>query len=237
MAATAKISVRGGYGGTMTFIEMIAQIGTKLDDASHVTFPLADKKLALNQFFAELYFMAAQYQPSMFVKDAADITLVSGTYAYNLPTDFGKLYAYRVSSQKRWSFYTAPLHLEFHHYQVDHSSVSIKGAYGIIAGVPQYAQIVIHHRQWTAGATLKVEYIPAPSMLTADTDIFPLDPMWHELLVLGACERLCENKIDDIRYPRMQDRKNNQMMRYRIWLNERSVEVDNRFRDHFMADI
>ena len=221
----------------MTFIQMIAQIRTKLDDPSDVTFLIADKKLALNQFFAELYFMAAQYQPSMFVTDAPDTTLLADTYDYNLPTDFGKLYAFKISGQKEWRFFTAPLHLEFHHYIVDHSSVSIKGAYGIIAGVTQYAQIHLHHRQVSAGDTLQVEYIPAPPQLTADTDIFPLDPMWHELLVLGACERLCETKIDDTRYPRIQARKDNQMMRYRIWLNERSYLVDNRFRDHFMADI
>jgi len=217
----------------MTFIEMITLMGTKLADASHIQWALAVKKLNLNAAYTDLYFRIAEYQPNLYTKAAADITIEADVDDYNLPSDFGKLYRYKYATDEHWRYF---MHRRGHgHYYYDHSSVSIKGAHGIIAGVEQFAQIHVHHNP-TAGAVLEVEYIPSPPALTADTDIFPIDPLWHELVVLKGCVRCAETKIDDSRYARLAQREQEQMARFSIWLSSRSHETDGRFSDHFGDD-
>ena len=220
----------------MTFIEMLNQMAVELADVSggspvHIAWPLATKKIHLNSAYKDLYFLIAEYQPSLYLK-AIDpvITMETDVHDYDLPADFGKVYRYKFSTDRRWRYH---LHRHNHHahYYFDRSSLSVKGAYGKIAGTEQFAQSVIHHA--TAGVTMELEYIPSPPVLTADTDIFPIDPMWHELIVLGGCVRCMETKIDDSRYPRLTDRQQREMQKFRIWLNSRAHETDGRFHDHF----
>lgn len=223
----------------MNLGEMLSIMREKLDDPEDITFSLSFKISCLNESYKDLYFKICENQGSILVKKVdPPIQILSGTQEYDLPKDFGKVYGYPWIDQNKGYILLEPLDKAFSYFNpylilgVYPVYYYISGIYKKIGNTEEFAKIGLVPIPQSS-FYLNLNYIPQPAELSTNTDVFPIDAQWHELIVLGACFRCAETKLDDNRYGRIVDRWKEQMVRFDKWLADRVKKSPQEFIDGF----
>jgi len=144
---------------------------------------LSDNQLTewINGSIAALRDLVCQSDPSYFVQ-YEDISVASGTRAYNLPSDFYKLIGVDVKDSGATDGYATMKQFNWtERYDDTYTATQSNTRYHI-----RGSQIHFHPTpNWSA--IVRLEYIPRYTALSSPTDTFDLFNHWHEWIMLDVC--------------------------------------------------
>lgn len=145
----------------------------------------------LNSSIAELYDLLVQKFGNDYFFNSYSFSLVPGTESYNLPADFFKLLA--VDIQLANGEYNTIKRFELNE-RNKYNSTILRGVYGSswlryrVAGSKLYFAPIPQSSE-----TIRIYYIPLPTTLASDSDVFNGYNGWEEYVIVDAAIK-CLNK-------------------------------------------
>lgn len=162
---------------TRTLTELIAEVRERGDFRS-VRHPDADITRRINQSIAELYDLLVSVNQDYFL-DSDDISVVSGTDSYSLDTAFFKVLGVDVQFGSNWYPVRKFQWAERNQYQ--DGGTSQRDVRYRIMGQKLYLRPT---PRWSG--TVRVWFIPAPTVLSAGSDTFDGISGWEEYVIVDC---------------------------------------------------
>lgn len=175
---------------TSTLSQLIAEVRNR---GEFLIEYFSDEELAgyINESIAELYDLIVSVCQDYYLSSAS-ISVVAGTQAYSLPSDFYKLLGldYVRSNSER-----VTLRRYMWAERNDRAAMSLSAPEGTRYRVMGSSLYLEPSPSWAG--TLTLWYIPAPARLTIGTDTFDGISGWQEYVVLDACIKCAAKEESD----------------------------------------
>lgn len=177
---------------TLTLAQLRTQVRQRADMVNSQFISDSELTSFVNTSIAELYDLLVQKFGNTYFLSTANISLVSGTDTYNLPTDFYKLIGVdlvlsngEASTMKRFEFnernqYTTALYRG--NFGVAYLRYHVQGNTIRFMPIPDSSD------------TVKVWYAPLPVYLVADGDVFNGYSGWEEYPIVDAAIKCLEKE-------------------------------------------
>lgn len=153
--------------------------------------PDAELNAYINDSLAALYDLIITHDPTYFLK-YSDISVVSGTKSYDLPSDYYKIIGAAVRDTSKADGYTVLERYNFdERYDYVHITYKYQTRYEVRAD-----KIYFHPLPgWTD--TVRLEYIPTPTLLSSDSDSWDAINRWTEWVVCDCLIKAASKEETD----------------------------------------
>jgi hypothetical protein len=212
---------------TTTLTNLLEDIRTQYEIRS---ISLSDSVLTrwINNSIAELYDVIIEVRPDHYIS-SANLTIISGTDSYSLPSTFYKMHGVDVLNDDGRYYAIQPFIWEDRNLYGDSSSDKRSARYRIMGG-----NVVLAPKPTWAG-TVRLNFIPYSPLLTTGASTWDGFNGWEEYVIIDVCIKAALKEDSDAR--QFQSRKDELMRRIRSIAKTRDYSHGDKIRDTRLQNV